>query len=336
MVRFNIWMAARSVVILLLMGALVSGFSEPDELTVGTAVARTPTVGITGAAPATGTQISGQVVAVDPLQDPKIVMLATTAGQTYILLADPALMSSLSLGQIVIFGGEYLAADMFTAYQILSTGAGTDGDIILGDPLGTSQGTAQSSLVLGAPLTGSTTSSSSGSTGTVGLSGTAVPTATVVETECSVDDELTIYPETDDHTTVGTPQEITAEITTSGDCEGEKVYLQVEPNMPNSAVEKVSKKLDSNNWAKLSYTGTSTGKDYFRVWVDLDEDGRWDDDEPGKLGWVVWVAPTITPTATVTKTPTATHTPTATKTATATATPTKTPTVQTTSKSSKR
>src|SRR5437870_8687677 len=108
MARLDFWTAVRGAIVLLLMGSVMSGFSEPDHLTTGLAVAGTPTVGITGLAPADGTQISGEVIALDARQNPPVVLLSTTAGEVYVRLYDPALLSALAPGKTVIFSGQFL------------------------------------------------------------------------------------------------------------------------------------------------------------------------------------------------------------------------------------
>jgi hypothetical protein len=327
--------AARGLVVLGLAGALITGFREPDQLTPGTVVAGTPTVGITGAAAATGRQIAGEVVGLDPLQSPPVVLLNTMAGQVYVQLLDPSLLATLSLGQPVVFDGQYLAADLFTATEFFSY-APTDGELLLGEPL-----TSLNGVVLGAPL-GVTSDSSiaystvSGTTSGTTATLTPTPTKTPKPGDCSSDLDLDIDPETAGTKSAGNKLNVDVDVSSKGDCEDERVYLQVLPNMPNTGI-KVNKKLNDDNEAELSYTGKYNGTDYFRVWMDLDSNGEYDDDEPTELGSVTWKngekwkTPTpatgsnlIVVTATPSSTPVASATATRTPTATATRTPTAT------------
>src|SRR5437762_3452943 len=155
MARLDVRTALRGAFVLLLMGSVMSGFSEPDYLTPGTDVAGTPTVGITGLAPADGSQISGEVIGLYPLLTPPLALLSTTAGDVFIQLLDPSMLANLTPGRTVIFSGQFLAADIFSASLLLDT----IDQLSLGLPLGGSS----SALILGAPLGNSTQSRSSSS-----------------------------------------------------------------------------------------------------------------------------------------------------------------------------
>jgi hypothetical protein len=340
----------RGALALLLMGLTVSGFSEPDEgLAPGTSVAGTPTVGITGAGPASGSGIGGEVVAIDPVQNPPVVLLSTTAGQMYILLTDPAMLSRLSLGQLVVFSGQFLAVDLFSAAFVGDPATVADGmdELSLGSALGSS-----SPLVLAPPLgsdqtsppsNGSGSSIQSSSNKSNNNSGDNSDNASSGSSDCSSGQTLALDPE-NGSASAGTTFKVTVTANDASDCEGKSVYLQVLDG-PNLSMTPVSENLDSDNRATLSYSSDVGGKDSYRVWLDYVPNGTFDDGEPTVLGTVKWSGPTATPTspapaapigtatATVTDailaTPTATATITATSTPTGTATPTPTSTVST-------
>lgn len=312
--RLSFLTAARGAVVLLLTTTIITGFSEPGDMTPGTSVAATPTVGITGGASPNGTQVSGEIVALDNLQTPSVAMLSTTAGFVYVLITEPAMAKALRIGTTVTFSGQYLSADWFQAQQIVNGADG--GDVALGAPVGTS-----GPVKLGAPLGKSATSGSSGSN----TDPTKTPTPT--PGKCSNSKKLTLDPQ-NGSAVIGKSYKVLAGISFEGDCEGKQVYLQVLSG-PNSAVSPVHATVDDDQHASLSYIGTSTGTDTILVWLDISSsNGSYDSGEVHEGGTVTWAAPTATPTPTNTSVPTAaTLKTTRTPTPTSTSKPTKTPTL---------
>lgn len=132
---------------------------------------------------------------------------------------------------------------------------------------------------------------------------TPKPTKTPTPGACSTDQRLSISP-TSGSATVGRSYSVQVTLDSTGVCSGYRVYLEVDATSTNRSVGKVSATLDGSNRATLSYTGASSGKDTFRVWLDYSPDGQWQYPEPTTLGSVTWSGPTATPTATPTRTPT--------------------------------
>jgi hypothetical protein len=311
--------------VVLLMASFMSGFSgESNGLLLGQVVAGTPTVGITGGAPGTGTEITGQVVGVDTLQTPPVVLLATTAGQTYVVLADPSMATGLGIGVTVIFFGEYVAADVFNAYQVLGDATVGSSELALGAPL-TGSGTP-TPIVLGATIGDSDNSNSSSSSsdcssgssnGNSSDCATATPTLTPTPTStptpkptktptptpdpkaCSDSQTLTISPQATS-TTAGKSVSVHVTVAGSGSCAGKRVYLDVTDG-PNRDMPLVSAALDGSNQATLSYSGAKAGKDTAWVWLDTKGDAIQGPSEPAAKGTYTWAAPT--PTVTPTPTP---------------------------------
>lgn len=255
MVRLNIPPAARAVFVLLLTASLITGFSDPADLTTGTSVAATPTVGITGGASPDGTQVSGEVVALDTVQTPSVALLSTTAGLVHALLTESAMLKQLRLSMRVTFTGQYLSVNWFQAYQLVNGAGG--GDLALGEPVGTAE-----PVKLGAPI-GKNSSS------------------------CSSSQKLSLTPESGSGV-IGKAYKVVVGL--SG-CAGKRVYLKVLSG-PNSSLPAVFATVDSRQHASLSYTGTSAGQDTFSVWLDSQpQNANYDSGEPYKHGWATWVAP---------------------------------------------
>ena len=289
--RAHALIALRCAVAMLVAGSLLTGFGEAADLSPGsTTISGTPTVTAGTGLSTNGTLVSGQVLGL-AVQDPPVLLLSTPGGQIYVYLADPTLKSSVHVGEMATFLGQYLAVDLFSASQLVWSGTVAQ-ELSLGAPIGQG-GTATASSQPGQPSATSTSTPKPTATPTRTSTPTRTPTPTATRTACLSSQTITLS-QTSGNVVLGSQYKVKVSVSLSGNCSGKLAYLKIRTG-PNTGLT-LHQTLDSNNQATFTLTSAAAGTDSFRVWLDLVSNGNFDNGESNVLGSVTWTAPTPTPT----------------------------------------